>query len=130
MKPTHLEIVQGTPFEFLVSIKVPDEESVEDPKPLMPMPLTGCTVQLQARSPVSSSITHLNLSSNDTVITIDEEGGTFLIKLSSAETAALSWPYDPATDGRIPYQIEVTQPDGESFRAAEGTIRLDREFVR
>lgn len=129
MKQTHLTIVQGTPFEFLVKVTQRDEESEEDPKPLVPMPLTGCAIQLQARAKRSSGVAVVNLTNGEGIYPNEEEG-EFLIRMTSAETSALNWPIDASTDGRIVFQCEVTPPDGESFRVLEGTLRLDREVVR
>src|SRR5688572_27320475 len=115
MRPVHLKIVQGTPFEVLVSVKQRDEADE-----LVPMPLTNCVVRLQARASKLSSSTLLDLVS-PTNITVDEEAGQFTIRLSSKETSELSWPTDAATGDRVPFQCEVQRPDEEDFRALEGT---------
>jgi hypothetical protein len=125
MRQTHLEIVQGTPFEFLVTVQHRNEANE-----LVPMPLTNCVVQLQSRPNASSNTVLLDLSSETGGIDVDEELGTFVIQMSSAETSALKWPKSPTTNERFPFQCEITPPDGETIRILKGTIRLDTELVR
>lgn len=120
----HLEIVQGTQFQVLASVKMKDETDT-----LVPYPLTDCFIQLQARFKPSEPRTLLDISSDSEEIMIDGEAGTFLISLTSARTSALVWG-QPHIVARALFQCEITPPDGEPFRAMEGTITLNPEVVR
>lgn len=124
MQKAHLTIVQGTPFEFLIRVTQKNEENES-----IPFPLTGCSIELQARSHVSSSISLLNLSSDEEEITIDEEEGTALIRLTSIQTSALDWVLPDGQKASV-FHCEIHPPDGDDIRILEGTLKLDREVVR
>lgn len=124
MQPAHLKIVQGTPFNCVVRVTQRDEADV-----LVPMPLTGYSVRLQARPYVASSDILLELASSTSQIEIDEDAGEFTMHLTSDETAALVWG-KPHTVAKAVFHCEITPPDGETIRVLEGTLRLNPEVVR
>lgn len=120
----HLDIVQGVPFRFLVRVQTKDETGA-----LVPVDLTDSYIHLQVRPSVRSPELFLDLSSSSDGIEIGEEPGTFSIILSAEETSALDWPL-PAALSRARFECKVTPPDGDAFRALEGTMSLEPELVR
>lgn len=123
MRDTHLKIVQGTPFRLLVRVNIRNEEGV-----LVPMPLNDCVIRLQARPHLLSPQLFLDLSSNSTGITIDEEAGIFIIDLSSKKTSDLKIKYTNRL--RAVYQCEIEKPNGDVYRILTGTITLFPEVIR
>lgn len=124
MDQANLTIVQGTPFRFLVRVKHRNEADI-----LVPRPLTGHVVRLQARPHVDSSKLLLDLSSDGEGIVVDEEAGTFMVELSSQRTSSLVWG-QPHTKARAVYHCEIDPPDGETIRILAGLLTLDPEVVR
>jgi hypothetical protein len=123
MKQTNFTIDQGTSFRFSVRMRMRDVDNN-----LVTMPLTDAVVRLQARKNVWSEDVLLDLSSENTNITVDEAGGTFTVYMTAAETRDLSWgkPHQVAS---ALYHCEVELPD-DTFRVLTGTMELSPEIVR
>lgn len=124
MKSTLLTIVQGTPFRLKVNVQRRNLVGV-----LEPMNLTGCVITLQARHRIQDSKVLLSLSSTTSQIIINAIAGSFILQLTSVETAALVWGQLNG-GGRAVYQCEIEPPNGETLRILNGVFILDPEVVR
>lgn len=124
MKATHLQIVQGTPFRFRVTVQQRNEAGA-----LEPMPLTNSLIRLQARPHVKSEEKLIDLSSEGGGITLDEETGVFLIEMTSEQTAALNWKQLNGA-GRPVYQCEIVPQEGDVIRILDGTLSLSPRVIR
>ena len=86
--------------------------------------LTGYSINMQARSKVSSSETVLDLSVGSGITITNPVGGLFEIEQSAAETAAL-------TGGAVlVYDLELTNPAGQVTRLLQGKIMVSPEVTR
>lgn len=91
--------------------------------PAVPVDLTGCTARMQVRSQVDSPDVLLELTTANGRIEIDALAGTLTLKLSAAETAALTW-------RNAVYDLEVVHPGGQVRRLAEGQVKVKPEVTR
>ena len=113
---TNLVIQQGSDCE----IRVPDVVDADG------VPITvwvGYEVHAQVRERVDSTAVLHEWSSENPGATVTFEGSDVVLAVSSATSTAWTW-----TSGR--YDIELTNPDGEVARIAEGHITVSREVTR
>jgi len=94
-------------------------------KPAVPVDLTGCSARMQIRKRVVDTdvLLELTTENNRIVITAPTEG-KFEIRLTAAETAALSFKTGV-------YDFEIVYPGGEPvYRLFEGSVEVIPEVTR
>jgi len=91
--------------------------------PALPVDLTGCSARMQVRSELPSPEVLLELTTDNGRIELGGTNGEITLKLSAAETAALTWE-------RGKYDLEIVHSDASVRRLLEGSIKVKREVTR
>jgi hypothetical protein len=107
-------IEQGATFSLGFAWKSDDGIAVD---------LTGYTARMQVRQSVGSPDVLLDATTENGLLSIDEETGRVNISLPASVTTAMTW-----RRGR--YDIEVEAPDGTVTRLVEGSAIVSREVTR
>jgi len=89
-----------------------------------PIDLTGYTARMQVREKHSSSTAVIDISDGNG-ITLGGAAGTIDIEILPAATINLALP-----KGFGVYDMELTPPDGKTFRLMEGGVKYTREVTR
>lgn len=110
-----LKIDQGATFTKQVTWKTGT--------PALPVDLTGCSARMQARSDVKSSTTLLDLTTANGGITLGGAAGTVTIRLTAAQTEAITWL-------SAVYDLEVVMADSSVRRLMYGSITVSPEVTR
>lgn len=110
-----LTILQGETFSHLLVWKAGDS--------LDPVDLTGCTARMQVRSVVSSGTVLLDLTTGNGRIELGGSSGEIELKLTAAETEALTWL-------NAVYDLEIVHSDASVRRLLEGSIKVKPEVTR
>lgn len=108
-------ILQGETFSKVVTWKAGT--------PAVPVDLTGCTARMQVRAAVDAADVLLELTTENGRILIGGLAGTVTLRLTAAETAAITWP-------RGVYDLEVVHADASVRRLVAGSIKLSPEVTR
>lgn len=85
--------------------------------------LTGYTARMQVRQSASAEEVLLELSTENSKISLTPLTGTITLIFSAATTAAIDWK-------RGKYDLELISPDGTVTRLIEGEITVSREITR
>jgi hypothetical protein len=94
------------------------------PKPAqLPIDLTGCTARMQVRAETESPDVLLELTTENTGITIDGAAGAIGLYISAEDTSAITW-------GSGVWDIEIIHPNGEVTRLAQGSVSVSPEVTR
>lgn len=115
----NLKIDQGATFKKALQWKAGD--------PAVPVDITGYQVRMQVRSELESSIVLLELNtSNGRVVLTTPASGSFELRLTATETAALAF------ESGV-YDLEMTAPDGPDntvTRLLAGSVTVLPEITR
>lgn len=112
----NLKIDQGATFRKLVTWKV-------GPPPGTVVDLTGCTARMHARTKVSDAAVLLDLTTTNGGLVLGDALGTVEIKLTAAQTAAITWT-------SAVYDLEVEFGNGDVRRLLQGSISVSPEVTR
>lgn len=88
-----------------------------------PINLTGYTARMQIRKSATSSAALLELTTENSRITLGGVAGTITLTLTAADTAAITW-----TSGV--YDLELVDSGGGVRRLIQGAVRVSREVTR
>lgn len=91
--------------------------------PALPVDLTGCSARMQVRAELASPAVLIELTSANGRIVIDAPNGGITLRLSAAETAALTFT-------RAVYDLEIVYADGRVRRLLEGSFKVKGEVTR
>ncbi len=102
---------------FLTEIQYKDSNGVA-------VNLTGYIIRMQARKHKRSNTALIDVSTATSGVTItDAASGTFEVKLTPAETAALN-------GGVLYYDLELVDTSGDVTRLIQGNINVSEEVTR
>jgi hypothetical protein len=114
----NLKINKGETFRHLLKWQDANETPVD---------LTGYSARMHIRSDIDATSTLIELTTVNQKITFpNEEDGEILIKLTAAETAAITW------DSAV-YDLELVSMDGLEevvTRLVEGKVSVTKEVTR
>lgn len=88
-----------------------------------PIDLTGCTARMQVRSDVESPDVLLELTTENSGITLGGTAGTIDLLVSDEDTTAIAW------ESGV-WDLEIVHPDGTVTRLAEGSVSVSPEVTR
>lgn len=91
--------------------------------PAVPVDLTGCSARMQVRAELASPDVLLELTAANGRIVLDALNGGIELRLSAAETAALTFT-------RAVYDLEIVYADGRVRRLLEGAFKVKPEVTR
>lgn len=91
--------------------------------PAAPVDLTGCQARMHVRAKITDATPIIELTTANGRIELGGATGTITLKLSAAETAALSFV-------AAVYDLELVFTDGTVRRLAEGSVSLKPEVTR
>lgn len=106
-------IYQGETFDKTLTWKTGD--------PKNPVDLTGYTARMQIRKKYGSSIL-LELTTENSRISLGTTAGTIQIIISASDTAAIDW-------SSAIYDLELISGSGIVKRLLQGTIKVSREVT-
>ena len=92
---------------------------------MLPIDLSGYSARMQVRPDYASTTVLIELSTDNTRITITPLTGTLALFISDADTTALAF-----TDASAVYDLELIQPGGEVIRLLRGTVTLSPEVTK
>jgi len=110
----NLKIDQGATFDQLVTWKTGTPPAAVN--------LTGCTARMQVRGKLADTVVLLNLAT-PTGIVLGGAAGTVTIKLTAAQTAAITWL-------AAVYDLEIVFADGTVRRLLAGSVVVSPEVTR
>lgn len=110
-----LTILQGETFNHVLVWKAG--------VPAVAVDLTGASARMHIRSEVASADVLLELTTANGKIEFDPLEGQITLKLSAAETAALTW-------ARAVYDLEIVHSDASVRRLLEGSVKVKPEVTR
>lgn len=85
--------------------------------------LTGCTARMHIRAKLADATPLLMLTTENARITLGGVAGTVDLFISDEDTAALTW------TGGV-WDLEISHPNGDVTRLAEGGIGVSKEVTR
>lgn len=88
-----------------------------------PVDLTGCTARMQARPEKGSDTVLMDLSTSNGGITLGGTSGYIDLYLNHAATKLMEW------ESAV-HDLEITHPNGDVTRLAEGSIGVSKEVTR
>lgn len=89
-----------------------------------PVNLTGCTAKMQIRATVESPTVILELTTENTRITITPLAGKISFLISATDTTNLKEIKNAA------YDLEIYHPNGYVTRLSQGTVNISPETTR
>lgn len=111
----NLKVDQGATFSQVVTWKAGT--------PAAPVNLAGCTARMQARGKLADTAVLFDLTVANGGIALGDSAGTVTIKLTSAQTAAITWT-------SAVYDLEITFADSTVRRLLTGGIAVSPEVTR
>lgn len=85
--------------------------------------LTGYTARMQMRTAVGATDVLVDLTTENSGITLDAATGEITLSMSATDTAALAW-------RQAVYDLELVAPSGFVTRLAEGSVQVTPEVTR
>jgi hypothetical protein len=112
----NLAIDQGATFKHVMSLKAGSATSPA-------MDLTGYKARMQVRPELASDEVLIELTTENGRITITPSIGELMLKLTPAETTALSF-------SKAVYDLELESLNGDVTRLLQGNVSLSRQVTR
>ena len=119
----NLTIEQGTTFRH--GFQQLDGPVSKDPKAPLPPPvnLSGYTARMQLRTSIDAPDVLLELTTENTRITIDALQGLITLAIAAPDTAAMTFT-------SAVYDLDIISPSGQVSRIVQGSVSLSRSVTR